>query len=91
MKKTDKKVETYIGDVEFELTTPLIVAGKEFTKLKFREPKVEDLEKVTHLGSELEQTITIIANIGGFTIEEVRKFPSQLYMRIQERIRPFLF
>lgn len=87
----NKKVKAYIGDMELEFETPLKVGGKEISKITLREPTVEDLEAVEHMESKLQQTYTIIANIGGFTIDEVRKFPSQVFMRLQEKVSPFLF
>ena len=84
------KVVAYLGDSKLELATPLIVAGKEIKEIVIKEPKVKDLKAVSHIKDDLEQTITLIANKSGFTIDEVEDFPTHIYMKLQELVKPFL-
>ena len=84
------KVVAYLGDSKLELATPLIVAGKEIKEIVIKEPKVEDLEAVSHIHNDLERTAMLIANKSGFTYEEIRKFPTHIYMKLQGLVEPFL-
>lgn len=90
-KAMDKsKVVAYLGDIKLELLTPLKVSGKDISEIKLREPKVNDLKAVTHLGDDLEQTTTLIANLGGFTLDEVGEFPTHIYFKLSDMVKPFL-
>lgn len=90
-KKEDKrKVVAYLGDIKLELLTPLKVGGKDIMEIKLREPKVNDLKAVTHLRDDLEQTTTLIANLGGFTPDEVGEFPTHIYFKLNDMVKPFL-
>ncbi|WNL34068.1 phage tail assembly protein [Arcobacter cryaerophilus gv. pseudocryaerophilus] len=89
-KEDKKKVVAYLGDGKLELSTPLNVNGKEINVINLREPKVKDLKAVSHIHNDLEQTSTLIANISGFTLEEIEEFPSHIYMRLQDLVKPFL-
>ena len=84
------KVVAYLGDSKLELSTPLNVNGKEINVINLREPKVKDLKAVSHIHNELEQTSTLIANIGGFTLEELEEFPIHIYIKLQGLVEPFL-
>ena len=86
----NKKVAAYLGDVKLELSTPLIVGGKEIKEIVIKEPLLEDLEAVSHIHNDLERTAMLIANKSGFTYEEIRKFPTHIYMKLQGLVEPFL-
>ena len=73
-----------------ELSTPLIVGGKEIKEIVIKEPLLEDLEAVSHIHNDLERTAMLIANKSGFTYEEIRKFPTHIYMKLQGLVEPFL-
>ena len=79
----NKKVAAYLGDAKLELSTPLIVGGKEIMEIVIKEPLLEDLEAVSHIHNDLERTAMLIANKSGFTYEEIRKFPTHIYMKLQ--------
>ncbi|QNM92371.1 phage tail assembly protein [Aliarcobacter cryaerophilus] len=90
-KKIDNsKVVAYLGDAKLELSTPLIVGGKEIKEIVIKEPLLEDLEAVSHIHNDLERTAMLIANKSGFTYEEIRKFPTHIYMKLQGLVEPFL-
>lgn len=89
-KEDKKKVVPYLGDGKLELSTPLIVDGKEINVINLREPKVKDLKAVSHIHDDLEQTSTLISNISGLTLEEIEEFPTHIYMRLQDLVKPFL-
>mgnify|MGYP003536828994 FL=1 len=84
------KVVAYLGDSKLELATPLIVAGKEIKEIVIKEPKVKDLQAVSHIHNDLDRTITLIANKSGFTIDEMDEIPTHVYMRLRELVKPFL-
>jgi hypothetical protein len=86
----NKKVAAYLGDAKLELSTPLIVGGKEIKEIVIKEPLLEDLEAVSHIHNDLERTAMLIANKSGFTYEEIRKFPTHIYMKLQGLVEPFL-
>ena len=86
----NKKVVAYLGDAKLELLTPLIVGGKEIKEIVIKEPLLEDLEAVSHIHNDLERTAMLIANKSGFTYEEIRKFPTHIYMKLQGLVEPFL-
>jgi hypothetical protein len=86
----NKKVAAYLGDAKLELSTPLIVGGKEIKEIVIKEPLLEDLEAVSHINNDLERTAMLIANKSGFTYEEIRKFPTHIYMKLQGLVGPFL-
>jgi hypothetical protein len=86
----NKKVAAYLGDAKLELSTPLIVGGKEIMEIVIKEPLLEDLEAVSHIHNDLERTAMLIANKSGFTYEEIRKFPTHIYMKLQGLVEPFL-
>ena len=92
MEKTieNKKVAAYLGDAKLELSTPLIVGGKEIKEIVIKEPLLEDLEAVSHIHNDLERTAMLIANKSGFIYEEIRKFPTHIYMKLQGLVEPFL-
>ena len=84
------KVVAYLGDSKLELATPLIVAGKEIKEFVIKEPKLKDLKAVAHLLDDFEQTVALIANKSGFTIDEMDEIPTHVYMRLRELVKPFL-
>lgn len=84
------KVVAYLGDAKLELSTPLIVSGKEIKEIVIKEPILEDIEAVAHIHNDLERTIMLIANKSGFTCEELRKFPAHIYFKLQGLMQPFL-
>ena len=86
----NKKVAAYLGDAKLELSTPLIVGGKEIMEIVIKEPLLEDLEAVSHIHNDLERTAMLIANKSSFTYEEIRKFPTHIYMKLQGLVEPFL-
>ena len=86
----NKKVAAYLGDAKLELSTPLTVSGKEIMEIVIKEPLLEDLEAVSHIHNDLERTAMLIANKSGFTYEEIRKFPTHIYMKLQGLVEPFL-
>ena len=86
----NKKVVAYLGDAKLELSTPLIVGGKDIKEIVIKEPLLEDLEAVSHIHNDLERTAMLIANKSGFTYEEIRKFPTHIYMKLQGLVEPFL-
>ncbi len=86
----NKKVAAYLGDAKLELSTPLIVGGKEIKEIVIKEPLLEDLEAVSHIHNDLERTAMLIANKSGFNYEEIRKFPTHIYMKLQGLVEPFL-
>ncbi|WNL28124.1 phage tail assembly protein [Arcobacter cryaerophilus gv. pseudocryaerophilus] len=86
----NKKVAAYLGDAKLELSTPLIVGGKDIEEIVIKEPLLEDLEAVSHIHNDLERTAMLIANKSGFTYEEIRKFPTHIYMKLQGLVEPFL-
>ena len=86
----NKKVAAYLGDAKLELSTPLIVGGKDIKEIVIKEPLLEDLEAVSHIHNDLERTAMLIANKSGFTYEEIRKFPTHIYMKLQGLVEPFL-
>lgn len=86
----NKKVVAYLGDAKLELLTPLIVGGKDIKEIVIKEPLLEDLEAVSHIHNDLERTAMLIANKSGFTYEEIRKFPTHIYMKLQGLVEPFL-
>ena len=86
----NSKVVAYLGDSKLELATPLIVAGKEIKEIVIKEPKVKDLQAVSHIHNDLDRTITLIANKSGFTIDEMDEIPTHVYMRLRELVKPFL-
>ncbi|ABV67902.1 hypothetical protein Abu_1655 [Aliarcobacter butzleri RM4018] len=90
MNSKNKKTVAYLGDQKLELSTPLKIGGKDITEIVIKEPKVKDLKAVSHIKDDLEQTITLIANKSGFTIDEVEDFPTHIYMKLQELVKPFL-
>ena len=86
----NKKVAAYLGDAKLELSTPLIVGGKEIKEIVIKEPILEDLEAVSHIHNDLDRTVTLIANKSGFTIDEIEDFPTHIYMKLQGLVEPFL-
>ena len=84
------KVVAYLGDSKLELATPLIVAGKEIKEIVIKEPKLKDLKAVAHILDDFEQTVALIANKSGFTIDEMDEIPTHVYMRLRELVKPFL-
>ena len=86
----NSKTPAYLGEIKLGFLTPLKVGEKEIMEIKLREPKVNDLKAVTHLRDDLEQTTTLIANLGGFTPDEIGEFPTHIYFRLSEMVKPFL-
>lgn len=86
----NKEVAAYLGDAKLKLSTPLTVSGKEIKEIVIKEPKVKDLQAVSHIHNDLDRTITLIANKSGFTIEEIEDFPTHIYMKLQGLVEPFL-
>ena len=39
---------------------------------------------------DFEQTVALIANKSGFTIDEMDEIPTHVYMRLRELVKPFL-
>ena len=85
-----KVVVAYLGDQKLELSTPLNIGGKEIKEIVIKEPKLKDLKAVAHILDDFEQTVALIANKSGFTYEEIRKFPTHIYMKLQGLVEPFL-
>ncbi|CAM3514440.1 phage tail assembly protein [Arcobacter aquimarinus] len=88
--KDKKKVVAYLGDKKLEFSTPLVVGGKEITEIVIKEPNLKDLKAVAHINDDFEQTVVLIANKSGFTIEEMDEIPTHIYMRLRELVKPFL-
>ena len=86
----NSKVVAYLGDSKLELATPLIVNGKEIKEIVIKEPKLKDLKAVAHILDDFEQTVALIANKSGFTIDEMDEIPTHVYMRLRELVKPFL-
>ena len=59
-------------------------------KVASKNAKVKDLKAVSHIHNDLERTAMLIANKSGFTYEEIRKFPTHIYMKLQGLVEPFL-
>ncbi len=86
----NKKVVAYLGDKKLELSTPLNISGKDITEIVIKEPKLKDLKAVAHIQDDFEQTVVLIANKSGFTIDEMDEIPTHVYMRLRELVKPFL-
>ncbi len=88
--KSNNKVVAYLGDKKLEISTPLNIGDKDIKQITLREPKVKDLKAISHIHDELEQTTTLIANLGGFTLEEVEDLPTHIYFKLSDLLKPFL-
>lgn len=87
----NKKIAVaYLGDQKLELSTPLNIGGKDITEIVIKEPKLKDLKAVAHIQDDFEQTVALIANKSGFTIDEMDEIPTHVYMRLRELVKPFL-
>lgn len=85
-----KVVVAYLGDQKLEFSTPLNIGEKEIKEIVIKEPKLKDLKAVAHILDDFDQTVALIANKSGFTIDEMDEIPTHVYMRLRELVKPFL-
>jgi formylmethanofuran dehydrogenase subunit D len=85
-----QKVEAQTGYVDVELSRPLKIDGTEVTKLRVREPTVEDQITVQEMkASEAVKDITMMANLCEISPADIKKLTLRDYKKVQEAFLGF--
>jgi len=84
------KLKVKLDDIKLEFETPLKIGSKEVTSIVMRQPIVRDMKLVKHHEGEYEQTVNLIANLTGFSVEEIETLPTHIYTKLQEGLEGFL-
>lgn len=73
------KLKVKLDDVKLEFETPLKIGSKEVTSITMREPVVRDIKLVNHIEDEIENNATLIANLTGYTPDEMMSLPIHIF------------
>lgn len=74
------------GSLTIDLVRGLEIAGAKVTKLKLREPSLDDQLTSQQAGSNAEAEVTLIANLAEITPAELRAAKMRDYARLQEAL-----
>ena len=73
------KLKVKLDDVKLEFETALKIGSKEVMSITMREPVVRDIKLVNHIKDELENNATLIANLTGYTPDEMMGLPLHIF------------
>ncbi|WP_419768591.1 phage tail assembly protein [Arcobacter sp.] len=83
------KLKAKLGDVVIEIEDELKIGGKPVSKIVMREPLVTDIELVNHIEDEIDNNATLVANLTGFTVDEVKGLPIHIFEALVEGLGSF--
>ncbi len=78
-----------LDEVVIELESELKISNKDVKKITLREPTVRDIKLVNHIEDELENNTTLVANLTGYTVEEIELLPIHIFEVLVEGLGTF--
>lgn len=57
---------------------------------KLREPSLGDIMAVDSVTGDTLKEVTLVSNLTGYTVEEIKKLPFKEYKKVQEKLQTFL-
>ncbi len=75
----NKVIKAKLDDVKIDFETPIVIGGKQVSQIIIREPLVRDIKIVSHIDDEIENNATLIANLTGYTPDEMLALPIHVF------------
>ncbi|MBE0491102.1 MAG: phage tail assembly protein [Sulfurospirillum sp.] len=57
---------------------------------KMREPSLGDIMAVDSVTGDTLKEVTLVSNLTGYTVEEIKTLPFKEYKKVQEKLQTFL-
>lgn len=57
---------------------------------KLREPSLGDIMAVDTISGDTLKEVTLVSNLTGYTVEEIKTLPFKEYKKVQEKLQTFL-
>jgi len=57
---------------------------------KLREPTLGDIMAVDTISGDTLKEVTLVSNLTGYTVEEIKTLPFKEYKKVQEKLQTFL-
>lgn len=83
------KLKAKLEDVVIELEEDLKIGGKDVSKIVMREPTVRDIKLVNHIDDEILNNSTLVANLTGYTVDEVETLPIHIFETLVQGLQNF--